>query len=130
MGHPVHAVDWMPTFTALAGATPARDPKWDGTDIWPLIDGSREALAERDLFWNFRGSEFGLCRGPWKLIARGEDPSPADCELYHLDTDPGETRDRTGDRPAIVRDLLAAVAEQRRFDGTDQRPDADDPLVR
>ena len=71
MDHPVQVVDWMPTLTELAGATPTQDPQWDGADIWSLIDGSVTPDPDKRMYWNFRGGKnLGLRQGNWKLTDR------------------------------------------------------------
>jgi hypothetical protein len=65
-----------------------------------------------------------LVRGRWKLIAPskgarinqntgielGNDPEP---QLYDLETDPGERRNRAVERPDLVRELSAELARIR-----------------
>ena len=121
---PVHIADWMPTLLRLAGHAPTHDPQWDGTDIWPVIDGSDDAPHDdRPLYWNLRDNSFALRRGRWKLIAHDPDMSHAHCELFDLDADPLEKHDCAPDRPEQVTQLLDALAEQRRWDHTSVRED-------
>ncbi len=37
--HPTHVVDWMPTICALAGCKFEKDLRWDGINLWPLLNG-------------------------------------------------------------------------------------------
>ena len=47
---PLHAADWMPTLTKLAGWQPPADLQFDGLDVWPLLTGEVEqAGAAHDL---------------------------------------------------------------------------------
>ena len=42
---PLHAADWMPTLTKLAGWQPPAELKFDGLDVWPLLTGEVEKPA-------------------------------------------------------------------------------------
>jgi arylsulfatase A-like enzyme len=123
MDHPVAITDWMPTLLTLADATPSEDPQWDGQDIWTLIAGEADGPADRELYWNFHWNQFALRRGDWKLIARREDLTPADCELYDLANDAYETCDLASDEPARVAEMLTGIEAQRAMDNTATRPD-------
>lgn len=46
---PMHVTDWMPTLCALVGHRPARDLKWDGRNVWPIIQGARDSTAPRPI---------------------------------------------------------------------------------
>ena len=119
--HPMHIMDWMPTLTKLVGYTPSHDPQWDGTDVWSVISEGH-AIENRSIFWNFRGTQFGLRKDGWKLITTDE-MNPSKSELYHIDVDPYETAELSENNPEIVRQLLDMVAQERRLDGTSQRSD-------
>lgn len=77
------------------------DTPIDGTDLGPLLTGKVTTLPDRPLFWHwphYRRSFAGpqaapssaVRDGDWKLIEFFEDGR---VELYHLASDPGETRD-------------------------------------
>jgi arylsulfatase A-like enzyme len=119
--HPMHIVDWMPTLTRLVGCSPSRDPQWDGVDIWPVITEG-EAIENRTIFWNFKGTQFGIRHRDWKLITTDE-MRPENSELYNIDIDPYETEELSKEHPETVRQLLELVVEERRLDGTSQRHD-------
>jgi arylsulfatase A-like enzyme len=108
---PIHAVDWMPTLTKLAGYAPERDLKWDGRDVWPLLAGE-PAGADRVLYWAGAGGRASaLRRGAWKLIVHKGPPARE--ELYNLAEDPFEKSDLAAAHPERVselRKLLAAEA--------------------
>ena len=116
---PLHIADWMPTLTNLADCKLNHDPKWDGVDIWPVI-AEGEKVDNRVLFWNFKGTQFCLRQGNWKLIAT-DDMSASDSQLYHIESDPYETTDLSLGRPEIVKQLLDQVTQQRKLDGISQR---------
>ncbi|MBD3181433.1 sulfatase-like hydrolase/transferase [Candidatus Poribacteria bacterium] len=120
--HPMHIVDWMPSFTKLVNYTPKEDPMWDGKDIWPLISGEEEEAEERSIFWNFRGTEFCLRRGNWKLITN-ENMNPKNSQLYNISEDPYETHDFIKEKPDMVRDMLDEISQERQLDGVSVRDD-------
>jgi len=113
---PVTSVDFLPTFTSLAGGELPKKQPIDGVDISPLLRG--EKIAERSIFWHYplylqgRGLDIrvpqgktyswrgfpstSLLHGQWKLIEFHEDDSIA---LYNLREDPGETHNLAKDMP-------------------------------
>ena len=94
----------MPTLTKLAGYTPTRDLKWDGMDVWPLINGRVANPPARTIYWKFGGG-FAIRRGDWKLIVRGRGKA----ELFNLAEDPYEKTNlatRHSDRVAELKTLL------------------------
>jgi arylsulfatase A-like enzyme len=104
---PITSVDFLPTFTKLAGGELPITQPVDGTDISPLLLGKE--IAQRSIFWHYplylqgkgltinvpggktyswRGfPSTSLRRGDWKLIEFHEDDT---VRLYNLKDDPGE----------------------------------------
>lgn len=104
---PVHIVDWMPTFCALAGYEPgAKKLKWDGMDIWPVISGSGK-LPERSLYsagTSFRSQ--ALRHGDWKLIVfTGKKGTEGKVELFNIAKDPNEKDNLAASNPDKVAEL-------------------------
>ena len=129
MDHPVHAVDWTPTFSELAGAPPQRDPQYDGRDIWPLIGGQEDSPAERRLYWNFRGGRsLGVRQGDWKLIST-EQEGERRLELFDIRQDPYEEQELAADHPGVVADLADMTREEQQLDGSSARPEVGSPQV-
>ncbi len=118
----LQVVDWMPTLCGLAGAAPSGDPQWDGRDVWQVIAGEAGPDSERHVYWNFRGREFGIRIGDWKLI-HGTTDDPDAVELYNLRTDPEESTNRAAECGDIVAALGAMMREEQDRDGRCRRPD-------
>lgn len=118
---PVISVDLYPTLCALAGAPRPENQPLDGVDISPLFFGA--TIPERPLFWHFPGylgggpnlwrtTPVGAIReGPWKLLEWFEDGR---IELYHLERDPGQTRNLADAEPEVARRLRERLAAWRR----------------
>lgn len=110
MTTPVHAVDWMPTLCRLAGYQPPRDLKWDGRDIWPLIEDQKPA-EPRTLYWVDGRTSSAVRQGDWKLITyrRGKMGD----ELFDLAQDPYEKENlatRFQERVSELKQLLSDEA--------------------
>jgi arylsulfatase A-like enzyme len=110
---PLHAADWMPTFTKLAGWKPSSDPKFDGVDVWPLLTGKVEKPEPRTIYIPMQGGA-AVFEGEWKLIVRNKGKA----ELFHITADPFEKNDLAATEPNRVKALEAKLAELRRDDLT------------
>lgn len=70
----VSVADWMPTLCHLTGSVPEKNPRWDGVNIWSVlescIDFPDTMIPDRPLYWNLRGNQFAVRDGRWKLIIR------------------------------------------------------------
>jgi arylsulfatase A-like enzyme len=111
---PLHAADWMPTLTGLAGWKPERDPAFDGRDIWPLLTGA-DAQPEPRTIYIPTANGAAVLYGEWKLIVRNK----RDPELYRITHDPYEAHDVAAQEPAQVKALQERLAELRRGDLTE-----------
>ncbi len=85
----------------------ARTRPMTGRSILPLLQGDIDRVHPEDevLALSHRGRSF-VRRGTWKLLADVNPFDPAAFRLYDLSRDPGETLDRSGDRPDIRTELL------------------------
>lgn len=132
MSQVVHVADWMPTLCSLAQCPPAKDPSWDGIDIWPLLEPQGGALpsevADRILYWNLRGNQFAVRQGKWKLIVR-EKAGAEPLELFDLSRDERETTNCAAENPETVDRLQTVMGEQRRLDNSCVRPEVTGPDV-
>lgn len=112
----VTSVDFFPTFMELLNIQfPGKFPL-DGSSFRPALRGQ---FQEREpIFCHFPHNVGNLTkagtyvrRGKWKLIrfyAQGENQSDK-LELYNLEEDLGETRNRTGDYPELAREFNALI---------------------
>jgi alkaline phosphatase/alkaline phosphatase D len=100
-------MDFLPTFTQLAGGTVPGDRRIDGGDIWPILAGHADAKTSYQSFLYFRGLNLQAVRsGPWKLhLASGE--------LYHLEKDIGESRNVAAANADVVSRLRAVAQAQQ-----------------
>ncbi len=98
------AMDLLPTFAGLAGAILPDAHRIDGHDLQPLLFGEADATSPYEAFFYYHGNDLKAVRaGRWKLhLETGE--------LYDLDTDVGETTDRSAAEPETVA-RLNALAE-------------------
>ena len=109
-------IDFMPTFAALCGFSIPEDRMIDGIDQTELLLGQRDTGRETFLY-----GVNGVRSGPWKyLLAEHNVPNYAKVErdpveeLYHLGSDPGETRNLASMNPqrlAALRALHARILE-------------------
>jgi hypothetical protein len=86
------------------------------------LTGDVMVPEERSIFWNFKGSSFGLRNGDWKLIY--EDGQAAEeTELFHIGRDPYETRNLVGENLGRVVEMIGEIGEGRKLDDSSKRPD-------
>ena len=120
-------LDFLPTFGRITGYKPPQDRVIDGVDQTDLLLG-RNPRGARDHFHYFSQNELhGVRQGPWKLILPNrkvfygyvKDRGTDDVELYHLESDIGETKNVARENPAVVERLLAMA---RSFQWPDQLP--------
>ncbi len=115
----VTAMDVFPTALGMAGAPVPDDRVIDGMDIGHILRGSDEEAHDMILY--YRGTRIFAARvGPWKahfITQRayvGDDPAPRDPPiLNHLEHDPAERFDLSAERPEVLEEIMARVAEHR-----------------
>ena len=86
--------DWMPTLCALAGHTPKRDLKWDGTNIWPVLTGTATRESHL-LYWTAPGFRARAVRAG--EVLRGEETGESGWLMEGVGRE-RLWRRRTGDR--------------------------------
>lgn len=118
----VTAMDWLPTFAALAG-TPLEKKDLeaiDGRDIWPIISGGTAGEKPHEDYCYYREGRFqAYRRGDWKLLMYRPDwqiekPETSDFMLFNLDSDPQEKTNLAEQNPELVEELAKAADKARR----------------
>lgn len=102
---PVSTLDVLPTLATLLDVPP--HPAFQGTSLLQQAD------PDRPLFMNIQGmkSHDAVICGHYKLIV---DRGTRKQMLFHLEEDPGETRDISARRPAVTRALRSLLSAQMR----------------
>jgi len=117
----IHALDLAATFCEVAGA-PVPEA-FQGSSLLPILQGA--SAAERsDAFSMYYGNQFGFYsqrmvrERRWKYVWN----ATAEDELYDLETDPGELRNRIGDPGCreVVRGLRRRLVEWMQASGDQQ----------
>jgi len=122
-------IDLLPTFAALADASPPNDRKLDGHDIRPLMFGEPEAQsphAGRGFFYYRYTALEAVRSGRWKLVLPRPEHPPwtgwsgrfhgsgvDELQLFDLQADVGETRNVASSHPGQVRRLQALIEAAR-----------------
>ncbi len=142
----INTTDLMATLASIVGIALPDDVAVDSFDMSPVLYGVQketEPLRPWMLTQSFRG-EFQLRAGAWKYLAHqgsgGNNydnprlkpyalPDPvgnAPAQLYHLDQDPGETKNLYFEEPSRVREMEAllqrATNQDRRTAPTARQP--------
>lgn len=108
---PVTSLDLFPTALRLAGIEP--DKNTDGIDLLPFLDGSVTGAPHDSLYWRV-GNQAALRKGDWKAVRPGGNNPSGKWELYDLASDPGESRDLSGEEGARLEEL---TREWKEIDG-------------
>ncbi len=106
---PVIALDFLPTALAAAEKAELTPKNVDGVNLLPFLSGENSAAPHETLFWRSGGpgAMYGARRGNWKLFRQGVNAP----ELYDLAADVGETKNLAAEKPEVVKELVAAIAE-------------------
>jgi len=111
-------MDFLPTFSAMAGAKLPEDRVIDGKDIRSLLMGETNAQSPYDAFiYHARfGKRAGIRMGKWKLLVDVDATTwhHQGSALYDLSADPGETSNLAKEHPEVVKRL------RRRLDKFEQ----------
>jgi arylsulfatase A-like enzyme len=113
------AMDFLPTFTQLAGGQTPDDRVIDGHDIRPLLFSQPDATTPYHALFYYRMHELNAVRsGPWKLLVPAMEPPEGG--LFNLVDDPGERNNLIADHPDVAQ-RLNALLDQCRADLGDSR---------
>lgn len=103
------------TATALAAAGVSDDPKIEGVNLLPYLDGTNGGTPHEALYWRF-GRQMAIRSGDFKLVrydsnadtltGAGNQPV-TQAKLYNLATDIGEANDLAASMPDKVKELQA-----------------------
>ncbi len=116
----ISAVDLLPTFCELAGATLPQNYKPDGVSQVNALLGKPMTTRSKPLFWKMQSAwpiqrskpyhwvSYAVVQENWKLLTN-RDASYS--ELYNLDADPFERTDLNGKNPEVVRQLMQQIDE-------------------
>jgi arylsulfatase A-like enzyme len=100
--------DYLPTFAAMAGATPPA--AMDGTSMVAALEGRAADQRPRDyLYWEFQGKQV-VRIGRWKGIRIASTDA---LELYDLEADLGETTDVAAKHPDVVARIRTTMRTAR-----------------
>ena len=107
------AIDLFTTLIALAGAQVPDDRPIDGVNLWPMLGGEGESPRDHLYYfshnWESRPQLAAVRVGRWKLHFKQYWDWPQTkfepTELYDLNGDPSEAKDRFADHPEIVAEL-------------------------
>lgn len=112
--------DWLPTLLELIGTPEATPRGIDGISFAPTLLGWIQ--PERPFLYResqgYDGQQ-AVRVGPWKAIRTNlhprpsvKDKTPGQIELYHLGSDPAESRNLADKHPDVVARLAAILEEQ------------------
>lgn len=108
---PVTALDFYPTFSALAGLAPSDSVTLDGLNIWDCVQANQSPDRREPIFalrhWN-GFHNVGARQGDWKVTKRG--PKSA-WNLFDVAKDPGEQTDLADQHPDIVKRIVEAAGK-------------------
>jgi len=123
------AMDFLPTFAALADAPLSSDNPIDGRDIRNNLFLPEETASPHEVFlYYFRDQLEAVRMGPWKLHFHKEG-KPLNA-LHNLQEDPGETTDRFHECPEVVKAITRHAEAARNelgdsltgAEGSERRP--------
>lgn len=107
------SMDFLPSFSRIAGTDAPSDCIIDGKDIRPLMFGEKNAASPHDAFFYYLGDNIDAVRsGKWKLHIRKRDQETN--ELYDLEADIAETINLYDQHPEIVQELSAKIQACRK----------------
>lgn len=109
----ITAVDLLPTFVEVAGASMPEGYTPDGQSISAAFKGE-DFVRTKPIFWEWKGGDhhdftwptLGVRDGKWKLLVNTETNAS---ELYDLEVDWAETKDVSAIHPEVVKRLTGGL---------------------
>ncbi|MBA2115770.1 sulfatase family protein [Bremerella alba] len=113
-------MDLLATFTSLAGLPLPSDRKLDSYDLTPVL--KQTGKSQREALFYYRGYDLMAVRvGPWKMHLKtrtGYGQAKAEVHktplLYHLEEDPGESRNLAKDNPEVIQSIQELIQEHQK----------------
>jgi len=103
----ISAVDLLPTFCEISGASFPDGYVPDGVSAIDVFKGKPMKTRDRPLFWKRSGSpSLAVVHDQWKLLA---DKNLANTELYKITEDVAEANNLAADKPEVVQAMLAKL---------------------
>ncbi len=110
-------LDFMATFTAIAGGELPENRKLDSYDLSGVLFGDQESPRKTMFYWT-NAQLHAIRSGPWKLHVRmreavnyGKESELGKPELYHLEQDISEKYNVADKYPEAVESLLKSMDE-------------------
>ena len=100
----VSSLDLFTTVATLARTQAPNDT--EGQNLLPLFSQPGARSRHELLFWR-QGGRAALRSGPWKIVAPQSRATRRKWELYHIESDLGETRDLAAERPDQLDELVS-----------------------
>jgi N-acetylgalactosamine-6-sulfatase len=121
------AVDLLPTFCAVAGATLPAHYTPDGENVLAAFNG-RPLKRSKPIFWQWTGGkvepdwwpQLGVREGDWKLVMTDDAKR---IELHHVPNDRAEARDVSREHPELVSRLSKLALEWKATLPTSPNPE-------
>lgn len=107
---PGYFADWFPT---LCNAFALPQPEGlDGDNLWPVMTGKSSAKERKPMVWVYPeyGGQVAVRIGDYKVMRRQlKSKKPAAWEVYHLTSDPGESKDIAAKQPDLIDRAIAIL---------------------